>query len=124
MTVAAARTVINKAHQFLDGMGAVAANSSGLAFSDRNHPPTDDEHAVVPAGEVFLDDDAAAECFGAVKRRMEFLAGADIGTHAAAMIGIKGLDHHWPPDCLGCEDCLFEVLHQFAARNRNANLRQ
>ena len=111
--------------QLLHAGAAVAGDPQRLAARGGDHLAGDDQHAVLVAGNVALDDDLAALGVGDVPGGHDLLAGAQVQAHAAAVVGVAGLDHHRHADVLGLvPGGLGAVRHRAFGHRHAAGLQQ
>jgi hypothetical protein len=97
---ATARVAIGHLDEVLDRAGAVADD---LRRDPLDHPDqlaVDDEHAVVGAGDVVLDEWDPAGC-GEVEGGAHLRRVVEPDRHALAHVALVGLDHHRVADPLG-----------------------
>ena len=119
MADAAARVGVLPVDQLADGVPAVAHDARRHALGDRGHPPADDQHAVIVAGHVRLDDDIAVTTLvpGWLEGLLHVVVRAQVEAHPAAVVAVERLDHDRIADALGSLDRTLGRAHHLRARH-------
>ena len=122
---AAARVGVDLAgDQFVDRRLAVAGDPGFFAAGCGHQLAADHQQTVFEAGDEAFDDDAAAFFDGHAVGLHDFVAGMQVGEHAAAVVAVIGFDDNRQADVFGGFPGFFGVLDVAAFRYRNAAGRQ
>jgi hypothetical protein len=117
---AAPRVGIRHVDQLPDRVLAVAGHAGGHALRDRGDLASDDQAAVVVAGDVGLDHDIARATLGerGGKRGTDLLLAPQVEVNATAVVAVEGLDHAREPESLRDGDGLVRRRDDVGARDR------
>ena len=119
---APSRIGVGGVHELADRVLPVAHDRRGDPFGDRREATADDEHAVVVAVDVRLDDDVARPALAqrARERGPDRLLGPEVEVHAPAVVSVERLDHAREAELLRGRDRLVFRAHHLGARDGQA----
>ena len=119
---AAARILVHDLDELGDGVDAVADDVAGDALGHGDELAVHHQHAVVVALEEGLDEDGAGVLAGLVEGDGDVGGAADAERHAAAVVGVEGLQDQRIAEPVGGAHRLLRRADHALARHRQAQV--